>query len=104
MATKPIPLLTGVTVQGAGAQAYNQPSQKTFNALLTGTGAVSASINIEACNVDNGWVTIGTIPLSGTGSAADGFYHDGPWAQIRANVTAISGTNAAVSVSMCVPA
>ena len=100
METKPIPLLTGVTAQGVGAQAYNQPSQKTFNAIVTGTGAVAATINIEACNVDNAWVVLGTITLSGNGSAADGFYHDAPWTQIRANLTAISGTGATVSVAM----
>jgi hypothetical protein len=43
-------------------------------------------------------MTMGTITLSGTTSATDGFVSDEPWAYHRANVTAISGTSATVNV------
>jgi len=93
---------TGVTVTGAGAFIYKDAPKATFQATVVGTGAVTATVTIEYSN-DGTYVcsTVGgTITLSGTTSSTDGFTSDSPWKFVRANVTAISGTGATVTVTM----
>lgn len=75
---------------------------KTIHAWgTTSAGAGAATINIEASNdLTAPWLVLGIISLTlGTTATADGFAIDAPWKWTRANVTAISGTNASVSVS-----
>ena len=43
---------------------------------------------------------MGTITLSGTTTATDGFTTIAPWRWVRVNVTAISGTGATVQTIM----
>lgn len=84
---------------GAGEvfQLYNQ--NYTIQAGVVGTGAVTATVLIEVSNDPSlGWLTLATLNLSGTTSATDGFAFDAKWTFIRSNVTAISGTGAAVTV------
>lgn len=93
---------TGTTSTGAGNLVYKDSPKATFQATVTGTGAVSATVTIEYSN-DGVYVcdTVGgTISLSGTTSNTDGFTSDAPWKYVRANVTALSGTNATVQVTM----
>lgn len=92
-------LLAAVTVTGAGAaKLFNRSvPQKTAQATVSGTGAVTATVVIEVSNDGTNWITAGTITLSGTTSATDGFAINAPWLNIRGNVTAISGTGAAVT-------
>lgn len=98
------PILSAVTVTGAGSNFTPWGAKKTFQA--TGTTSAStgaATIVIQGSNVAStattDWVTIGTITLSlSTTSAGDGFVSDAPWKYVRANVTAISGTTATVTV------
>lgn len=72
----------------------------SYHAYLTGTGAVSATILIEARNVGSGtWRTLGTLSPSGTDAADDSITTDTPWLEHRARCTAISGTSAAVIVT-----
>ena len=93
-------LLDGVTITGAGASsALAQRGAKSFQATVAGTGAVTATVKIQATNDQVSWLDIGTITLSGTTTASDGFASDAPWGYYRANVTAISGTSAAVTVT-----
>jgi hypothetical protein len=99
-ATSSYPLLESVTVTGAGPAQTGLPSKKLLTASVTGTGAVTATINIECANRSSTWITLGTITLSGTTSAADGFFADSPCYLLRANVTAISGTGATVSADV----
>lgn len=77
-----------------------QSGEKVFQASVSGTGAVSATVVIEGSNDPTvlGWVEIGTITLSGTTTDTDGFAHQAAWGYYRANVDAISGTGAAVTV------
>ena len=77
-------------------------NNRTFQAVVTGTGAVAATILLEVSNDGVNFITpgIATITLSGTNVATDGVSSSAPWAFIRANITAISGTNAAVTVLM----
>ena len=79
----------------------------THQAIVTGTGAVTATVQILATNdettyqgLTSNWVLLGTITLTGTTSASDGFASQAPWCWVAANVTAISGTGAAVKVLM----
>jgi hypothetical protein len=72
----------------------------SFQAVIEGTGAVTSTVDIEVSNdgVNAIDTVAGTISLSGTTTHNDGFTADAPWAYWRANITAISGTSAAVTV------
>lgn len=92
----------GVTTTGAGSLVYKDSPQSSFQATVSGTGVVTATIDIEYSNDGTNVLDTvgGTITLSGTTSHTDGFTSDCPWKYVRANVTAISGTNATVQVYM----
>lgn len=93
-------LLTAATATGPGSPVpdFGAPS---FTGEVTGTGAVSAAVRIEARNTASGvWTTMGTLTMSGTTSAGDSFGSLIRYMEYRANVTAISGTGAAVTVTM----
>lgn len=102
-------LLSGATGVGAGtAYSFLNNTQLeardrvalTFQANVTGTGAVSATVPVYVSHDNANWLLLGTITLSGTTAAADGFTSAGRWAYIRADVAAIAGTGAAVTVLM----
>jgi malic enzyme len=94
-------LFTSRTTTGVSNPVSGVNTNTSFVADVKGTGAVSATVLIQARNLlDGTWLTLGTITLSGTSAAADGFGTLIPYAQYRANVTAISGNGAAVTVSM----
>jgi hypothetical protein len=99
-----ITLLNAVTTTGAGTskQFNHSIPYRTCQATVTGTGAVTASVNIEVSNDNVGWILAGTIALSGTTTATDGFTIQATWLNIRANVTALSGTGAAVTAVVAV--
>ena len=79
--------------------ANNRYTQTQVQAKVSGTGSVSATVVIE-CSTDGlDWVTLGTITLSGTTSATDGFAAVA-WPHMRPKVTAISGTGARVISSV----
>jgi len=84
----------------ATGSSKNGQGDATFQATVSGTGAVSATVNIEVSNDNTNWLVLGTITLSGTTSATDGFASTANWRYVRSNCTAISGTNAALSVVM----
>lgn len=101
----PTKLLDAVTSTGAGSayeldgRAHNHEKQ-TYQGVVVGTGAVSATVLIQVSNDETNWLTLGTITLSGTTSATDGFAADAAWVYRRANCTAISGTGATLTVTM----
>lgn len=77
--------------------------ERTFQAKVEGTGAVTATVVIEVTNFDGDTtnvLTLGTITLSGTTRATDGFASLARWGNVRARISAISGTNAKVNVNM----
>lgn len=87
-----------------GTALYKDSPYASFQAIVTGSGAVTATMVIQATNEEatyngtsNNWITIATITLSGTTTATDGVTTVAPWKYIRAGVTAISGTNATVT-------
>jgi hypothetical protein len=92
----------GKTSTGAGALVYKDSPKATFHGIVSGTGAVTATITIEYSNDGvNVLSTVGgTITLSGTTTASDGFTSDAPWKYVRANVTALTGTGATAQVYM----
>lgn len=87
----------------AGA-AINFPSgRSTFQAVANGSsGSFTATVNIMVSLDNTNWETLGTITLSGTATTADsdGFAVDAPWAYVRADVAAFTGTGATCAVSM----
>lgn len=97
-------LLSAATGTGAGTAIVNlRPVPRTYFATVTGTGAVSATVYIEVSGDGTNYLTgsnsLCTLTLSGTTTASDGCAVPAAmWPYIRANVNAISGTGAAVTV------
>lgn len=91
---------TGAIATGAQTGTYKDSPKATYQATVSGTGAVTATVLIEVSNDGTNWCStaLGTISLSGTTSATDGMTSDAPWKYHRANITAISGTGATVQV------
>lgn len=97
----PQTLLDGATTVSAGPSISGAYVAKfSAQAFVVGTGAVSATVIIEGTNNDVDWVTIATLNLTGTTRATDGGVAETLWSKIRGRVSAISGTGAAVTVSI----
>jgi CHASE2 domain-containing sensor protein len=71
---------------------YVSPTSGTLSANATATGTVPARFQA------NKWVLLGTITLTGTNEASDGFTTASSWKWTRASVTAVTGTGAAVRI------
>lgn len=99
-------LLTAATATGAGSTMPREAGHTSILASgTTSSGAGAATINIEVSNVGTEWVVAGTLSLTlattiTTTVNTDGFNLFAGWHYIRANVTAISGTGAAVTVTI----
>lgn len=96
-------ILNPTTTTATGAWFRRAPDIEnaiTFQATEAGSGAVTGTVTIEVSNDGiNACSTVaGTITLSGTNTASNGFTTDAPWGYWRAKITAISGTSAAISV------
>ena len=94
------------TTTGAAAQEYDPAkSLMTFQAQgVTSSGSGTATVLIQGSLDGSVWVLLGTMTLTLETTLAAGV-HDGiainaPWNKIRANVSAISGTGAAVDAFM----
>lgn len=99
--------VNSATTVVASSPIYKESPYGTFQAIVTGTGAVTATVSIQVSNetdtfnaAKTNWITLGTISLSGTTTATDGFTTVCPWRYVRANVTAVSGTSATVETIM----
>ena len=95
-------LLDAVTVTGTGE--WVRSNGKTFQATLTGTGALTATVEVEFSNdmvgvVKGGINHDGIINLAGNDLASDGFRDDGTWLYKRAKLTELTGTDAMVTVT-----
>ena len=90
----------GVTTTTTGNGLFKDAPKATMQASVAGTGSVSATVLIDFSNDNANWINGGTITLSGTTSATDGFTTDASWKYVRARVTAVSGTGATVKVLM----
>lgn len=88
------------TATGDSVQSSLEKARRTFQATVSGTGAVSATVVVQVSNDNSNFLDLGTITLSGTTSASDGFVSEAPWVFVRGKVTAISGTGAAATLLM----
>lgn len=98
-----ISLLTAVTATGAGSTSNVAETEVSFQAFGdTSAGTGSATIKVEVSNDGVGWVELATISLDLTtssdtdaqGFVADRFY----WDYVRGYTSAISGTNAQITL------
>ncbi len=90
-----ITLLNAVTTTGAGSNSQPiKDAPKTYQAIVTGTGTVGATVVVEVSNDGTNFLTLGTITLSGTTKASDGFASQATWNYCRGNVTSITAGNA----------
>ena len=98
--SKTVVALSGAIAQGAGSALSGLAPEKSCQAYGTTTaGAGAATVAIQASNDNSNWITVGTITLVlATAVSSDGFAMNSLWRHIRANVTAISGTGASVTV------
>lgn len=104
MSDQIIKLLDAVTTTGAGASfRVSGQRHRTFHGNVEGSGAVSATVQIQAThdpNDANAWITIATLSLSGVTNDADGVVVDAAWPYVRGNVTAIAGSGAKLTLRM----
>ncbi len=92
-------ILSAASAVGAGETIGAAQIEKiSIQGFVIGAGAVSATVVVEGSNNAIDWVPIATLNLSGTDRGADGGVAQIIWEYLRARVTAISGTNAAVTV------
>lgn len=88
------------TATGEALFIADVPNSRTYQATVVGTGAVTGTVIFEGSNDKILYVPIGTVTLTGTTSATDGFTSSAAWANIRARVTAISGTGALITATV----
>lgn len=94
-------MLAAATATGPSVAFPDRGQPPSFAANVQGTGAVTATVEIQARNAASGvWFRLATITLSGTTSAADGFGTLVRYMEYRANCTALTGTGAALTVTM----
>jgi hypothetical protein len=96
--TSATPPVTACLEQSTSNRPY--PFQ-AFQLVETGTGAVTATVQIQSSNDGVSWVNYGAaVTLSGTTTAVNSAYGNAPFNCFGAIVTAITGTGAAVTVKM----
>ncbi len=93
-------ICSAATATGAQAAIRRSAPNSCFQAVLTGTGAISATVFLEVSLNGTNWISPGlaTITLNGTTTVTDGFATTAPWTYVRINISAISGTGAALTV------
>ncbi len=98
-------LLNGVTVTGAGTGKVGNTvpySTKTYQGTgSTASGTGTAVISVEGSNDASNWDVIGTITLTlGTTATSGSFTSYDRYTQNRGNVTTLTGTGAAITLTM----
>jgi hypothetical protein len=95
-------LLSAATATGAGPTAQGLAYPKTYQASgTTSSGSGSATVAVQCSNDGTNWDTLGTITLTlSTTTSSNSFASDDRCFRLRGNVTAISGTGAAVTLTM----
>ena len=99
-----LPTTTVAPTTGVVFEALNDGlaivPNNNYQATVTGTGAVTATVLIEVSNDGIGWITAATISLTATDIDTDSANIAVPWVYRRATLSAISGTSATVTVTM----
>lgn len=82
-----------------GASDVFQPwgTRRTVEITVAGTGAVSTTVQVQISNDESNWINLTTLTVAGTTTATDGAAMDAAWRYMRLNITALSGTGAAVT-------
>ena len=93
-------LLLSTTTNTTGTAVLDKIPGGTFQATITGTGALTATVNVQASLDATNWITLGTITLSGTTTATDGFVNLGEWVAYRAVTSGVTGTVSSIAVLM----
>ena len=96
-------VITDATAAVTSTELLLGTDNKTFQAKGTTTAGVgAATVIIEVTNDTTWpWITLGTITLTlGTAATSDGLAMLAGWKYVRARLSAISGTGAAVSVAV----
>lgn len=98
----PTKLLNNTTDTGVGPSVSKNAPKAAIQATgATTAGTGSATLVVEVSNDGANWLPHDTLTLTlSTVVATAGIEMDAPWAYVRGNVTAISGTGAAVSLIM----
>jgi hypothetical protein len=100
----PIVLLSGVTTVSTGTARdiahLTDIEDRYFTCKVVGTGAVTATVLVEVSNNNTDFFTLATFTLSGTTSATDGCVTEESWQYVRGRISAISGTGAAVTLTL----
>ena len=97
-----IALATGITTVSTQTAVAIPAGPKSIEGYLTGTGAITATINVYGVHTNrntNGKL-IGTLSLSGTTIVADALVSDVPYPYLYSDVTAITGTSATLNVTV----
>jgi len=90
---------TGAEVSGATHEFKSD--QHGFQAALTGTGALTATVNIDVSNDGVTWITGRWVfTLSGSTAVVEGFSSTERWGYVKARTSALTGTGARVVVSV----
>src|SRR5574340_321535 len=94
-------VVTGATTTGAKTAVRSVNVDKTYQftgSTTAGTG--TAAITLEGSNIQNSWNTVGTSTLTlGTVTTSTSINSSDRFTWIRANITSIVGTGAAVGVT-----
>ena len=95
---------TSAAITGPAILSNPLASVKAIHAILKGTGAITATVIIEASNTPDAeaWLEMGVITMSGTTVKAEGLIVDVQWLYTRARLTTITGTAAKIYVDMAV--
>lgn len=81
---------------------WSNVGKAMVQAVVNGTGAVTATVPVYGSNNGEDWQLIGTISLNDTTSDSDVQAIDYPWMFIRVDLTAVTGTGAEVTAIMAV--
>lgn len=94
--------ILSTTTNSTGSLVRDMVPGGAFQATITGTGTVSCVVTIQVSLDTVNWMTLGTISLSGTTTASEGFTSHGSWYAYRAVTTAVTGTVSSIKVNMSV--
>jgi len=86
--------------EGETVECVERQPLRQYQATLTGNGLVTATVEIWVSNDNHNWLIMARFLLSGTNFDTCGFAAQNPCQYSKAVVTAITGTDAAVDVSM----
>ena len=89
------------TTVGLGDMVGRKGALSEVQVTLTGRGAVSATVRLWGTIDEVGKVNLGDVVLSGTDMVSKSDSVERMYRVLQAEVTAISGTDAQVTVSMC---